>query len=299
MEKSRVSRQPGWIVYLCGFATSVLALYLVHLAANHDEHIMGWYGYGIIPFGALLVGVASGLGYAFGSYWMNVKLWKGFILGMMATAVVDYVAAQYITYLDVLEQVHASSENYSFAQYIRDMCENMSFSRSGSKESGSPLGVLGYVFKVLEMAGYTAGAVVPSLVLMGLPYCKTCQFYLRKNKTHFIPASMTKSAWKDLAKNQKTPVLEQQLQAIVQQAIQVSEQVTHTPYDITMEVWSALPAAEPKEAVGWVQLLVKKCPQCEAHHLNVLLVNNTVSRDKGQTLLADVDKTAAVQTNHC
>lgn len=293
MEKSRVNRQPGWLVYLCGLATSVLALYLVHLAANHGEHVMGWYGYGIIPAGALIVGVASGLGYAIGSYWMNVKLWKGFIWGMVATAVVDYVAAQYVTYLDVLERYHASAEDYSFGQYFRDICENMAFTRSGSKESGDPLGTLGYLFKTLEMGGYAFGAVVPSLALMGLPYCKNCQFYLKKNKTHFIPAPMPKPEWKQLTRKEKAAALEQQLQAVAQHALQFAQQVAHTPYDITMQALSTLPVEEPKDAVGWVKVLIKKCPQCEAHHLNVMLVNNTVPRNKGQTLLADVDKTTA------
>ncbi|MDB6004682.1 MAG: hypothetical protein JWR15_1669, partial [Prosthecobacter sp.] len=96
---SKPLRQPGLLVYLCGLGTSALALWLVQLANDHGENIMGWYANGIIPAGALIVGMASGLGYAIGSRVLNVKLSKAFVAGMITTAVVDYFAAQYLTYL--------------------------------------------------------------------------------------------------------------------------------------------------------------------------------------------------------
>ena len=50
-------RQPGLIVYCCGLATSALVLWLVNLMNDHGVNIMGWYLNGIIPGGALLVGM--------------------------------------------------------------------------------------------------------------------------------------------------------------------------------------------------------------------------------------------------
>ena len=86
-------RQPGLIVYLCGLGTSALALWLVQIANDNGENIMGWYANGIIPAGALLVGIASGLGYAIGSRVLNVKLSKAFVFGMITTAIIDYFAS--------------------------------------------------------------------------------------------------------------------------------------------------------------------------------------------------------------
>ena len=98
-------RQPGFVVYLCGLGTSILALGAVELLNNSGTNIMGLYANGVIPAGALIVGIGSGLGYAIASRVLQVKLLTPFIVAMVFTALVDYGAAQYLTYQNLLEKL--------------------------------------------------------------------------------------------------------------------------------------------------------------------------------------------------
>ena len=153
-------RQPGLIVYFSGVGTSALVLWLVHYL-NESQHfnVMGWYVNGILPVGALLVGAASGAGYAVASRLLQVKLSRAFVLGMITTAILDYFAAQYLTYTNILERLHVAADRYTFVDYIRDICEKMSFKDAHSDKPGSPLGLFGYFFKLLEIAGYACRTV--------------------------------------------------------------------------------------------------------------------------------------------
>src|SRR5438045_802068 len=103
-------RRPGIVVYLCGLTTSILALGAVELLNKSGTSVMGWYANGIIPAGALLVGIGSGLGYAAASRYLEVKLVRAFVGCMVATALADYLAAQYLTYANLLDQHRVAAE---------------------------------------------------------------------------------------------------------------------------------------------------------------------------------------------
>ena len=108
-------RQPGLIVYFSGVGTSALVLWLVHYLNDSQQfNVMGWYVNGILPVGALLVGAASGAGYAVASRLLQVKLSRAFVLGMITTAILDYFAAQYLTYTNILERLHVAADRYTF-----------------------------------------------------------------------------------------------------------------------------------------------------------------------------------------
>ena len=147
---SKPLRQPGLIVYFSGLGTSALVLWLVHyLNASQQFNIMGWYVNGILPAGALGVGVLSGLGYAIASRYLQVKLTRGFIIGMLTTAVLDYIAAQYLTYTQILDQFHLSADRYSFLDYIRQICERMAFKDGTQRQVGQPVGRMGLPFQTV------------------------------------------------------------------------------------------------------------------------------------------------------
>ena len=230
MEKQKSLRQTGLLVYFCGLGTSALVLYGVDLANEHNENIMGWYANGIIPAGALLVGIASGLGYALGSYFLNVKISSAFVKGMLLTALLDYVAAQYVTYSNVLEKYHATSDRYSFLQYVQDICEHMAFKSHHSYAPGSELGFWGYVFKVLEMGGYAFGATLPTAILFKMPYCHGCQSYLKKNLTTYISDPLLKAEWKKLPKPQRLEALQSAVNQLAARAQAISGRVAQTTF---------------------------------------------------------------------
>jgi hypothetical protein len=269
----------------------MLVLWGVNLANDHGENIMGWYANGIIPAGALFVGIVSGLGYAIGSRVLNVKISRMFVYGMIATAALDYVAAQWVTWSNLLEKHHASSDRYSFVQYIRDTCEGMSFKSSHSKESGAPLGMWGYLFKLLEMAGYVGGAMVPTVTLRGMPYCHACQYYLKKGQMSVINAPGSWAAIKKLPKVQRKEALVAAVQDAAVRTQQVLQSVESAPLDETVARLSALDKSAGKDAPASVVLALKKCPQCDAHHVTATLVNKTVDKKVASKVLLKLDKT--------
>ena len=156
------------------------------------------------------VGAASGAGYAVASRLLQVKLSKAFVVGMITTAIIDYFAAQYLTYTNILERLHLSADRYTFVDYVGNICEQMSFKDAHSDKPGSPLGVFGYFFKLLEIAGYALGACWPSAMVFGMPYCKKCQQYLKPYRTAYVHSQDLWSTVKRLSKKERIEKLRAQ-----------------------------------------------------------------------------------------
>lgn len=285
-------RQPGLIVYLCGLGTSALALWLVnYLNESQDFNIMGWYINAIIPGGALLVGIASGVGYAVASRLLQVKLSKAFVFGMITTALIDYVAAQYLTYTHVLERLNIPPERYGFTDYIREICEGMSFRDRNSGEAGGALGMWGYLFKLLEMGGYALGAMVPSLTVFGMPYCKKCQQYLKAHRTAHIHSPDQWPVVKKLAKKERLAALQTAIQALTDRANEITAPIASAPLADTEAAVAALDSTVQKDAAARITFTLKKCPQCDAHHLKLTLSHFTVDKKAAFSDIARIDKT--------
>lgn len=284
-------RQPGLIVYLCGLGTSALALWLVQIMNENGENIMGWYANGIIPAGALIVGIASGLGYALGSRFLNVKLSKAFVFGMITTAVIDYFAAQYLTYLSLIERLHIPPERYGFIDYFREISESMSFKSKHSTEPGSPLGMWGYAYKLLEIGGYSVGAMLPSMMVFGMPYCKGCQLYLKKHRTGHIHSDEKWSVVKKLKSKERLPALQSAIKALTDRANQILAPIANAPLAEADAAVAALDQAIQKDAAARITYTLKKCPTCDAHHLDLTLTNFTVDKKVASTNVAKIDKT--------
>lgn len=284
-------RRPGLIVYLSGVGTSCLVLWLVEIINNQGENIMGWYANGIIPAGALLVGIASGVGYAIGARVLNVKLSKAFVLGMLTTGLFDYLAAQWITYLNVLERFNASSDNYSFGSYLRDICENMSFQRSGSKEAGSPLGAFGYVFKGLEMLGFSFGTMIPCAILRGMPYCMGCQRYLKKNATARLFSAVLTTAIKQLPRKERASAVQKAVEEINTRGLALLQKVSTLPLDATLAALKEASEEPIEKSTARIQIRLSKCPECDAHHIATELHVINEKGKPGQGSLPALDKT--------
>jgi len=284
-------RQPGLIVYLCGLGTSALALWLVQIANDNGENIMGWYANGIIPAGALLVGIGSGLGYAIGSRLLHVKLSKAFVLGMITTAIIDYFAAQYLTYLSLIERMHIPPERFGFTDYLREISESMSFKKRYGNDAGEPLGGWGYAYKLLEIGGYAVGAMLPSLLVFGMPYCKNCQQYLKKHRTGHIHSPEQWAEVKKLKKKERLPALQAAVSALTARANQLVAPIARAPLAETEAAIAALDPTIQKGAAARITWVLKKCPRCDAHHLQLSLTNFTVDKKVAVNVVGTFDKT--------
>lgn len=292
---SKPLRQPGLIVYLCGLATSALVLWGVQVANENGENIMGWYANGIIPAGAFLVGIASGVGYAVGSRLLQVKLSKAFVFGMITTAVADYFAAHYLTYLNVIELHHIPTERYGFIDYFREISEGMAFKDKHSGEPGSPLGMWGYVYKVLEIGGYSVGAMFPSLMVFGMPYCKGCQQYLKKHRTGYLHAPEQWSVVKKLKKKERLAALQASIKDLIGRANEFTGPIAAAPLAETEAALATLDQTIHKDAAARITYTLKKCPRCDAHHLELSLFNYTEDKKVANSNVATIDKTKVVE----
>jgi len=288
---SQPLRQPGLIVYLCGLGTSALALWLVQIANDSGENIMGWYANGIIPAGAFLVGIASGVGYAVGSRLLQVKLSKAFVLGMLTTAVVDYFAAHYLTYLSVIELHHIPADRYGFTDYFREISEGMAFKDKHTGEPGSPLGMWGYFYKLLEIGGYAGGAMLPSALVFGMPYCKGCQQYLKKHRTGYLHSPELWSVVKKLKKKERLAALQASIKDLIARANEFTAPMAATSLAETEAAIATLDQTIQKDAAARITYTLKKCPRCDAHHLDLSLFNHTADKKVSNSNVAKLDKT--------
>ena len=294
MATGNTLRKPGLLVYFCGLGTTLLTLWMVMYMNDGGENIMGWYGNGIIPVGALIVGVLSGLGYALGSRFLQVKLSRGFVMGMIATGVLDYVALQYQNYTHALEKYHISESRLSFAEYFQKEAENMVFksSRSSSQDEGNALGKGGYFYKLLELIGFTGGSVVPSMMVFGMPYCRRCQVYLKKNRVGFINSTQPWSAVRKLKRAEREAALRQCNGEVQQRANSFFQHVAQVPLQDTLAAMDHLELLN-KGATARVTVTLKKCPKCDSHHLDMMLNTYAVNKKAAHAALGKMDKTAS------
>jgi hypothetical protein len=285
-------RQPGLIVYFSGLGTSALVLWLVHyLNESHQFNIMGWYVNGILPAGAIFVGILSGLGYAIASRLLQVKLSKAFVIGMITTAILDYIAAQYLTYAHIIEKLHIQADQYTFLDYVRDMCEKMSFKDQHNDKPGDPLGVFGYFFKLLEMAGYALGAMVPSMHVFGMCYCKKCQKYLLAHRTGYVHSPSLWANVKKMSKQARLAELQSVANNTAGRAQQIAVPLANASLADTEKAIAALDSFARKDATARVAFILKKCPTCDAHHLELMLNTYSVDKRAAATSLVKLDKT--------
>ena len=285
-------RQPGAIVYLSGIATSVLTIFAVKWGNAHDFYPMGWFVNGILPAGAILVGIVSGVGYAVGSRLLHVKLGGWFLALMFATGVVDYFAVQYLTYTSIIDAAGVPAEAYSFVDYLRDNAEKMSFrERHGRNEHGSPLGLWGYCFQLLIVLGFAVGAMIPSMIVFGMNYCHRCQVYLKDHRLAYIRSPESWSEVKALAKAERKAALDQIGAAIVAKAEQFAQSVSETNFEQTEALVKQLDPQQPSDCAAHVVVTLMKCPNCDAHHLSGSLHTYDAGKHNATAQLFVLDKT--------
>jgi hypothetical protein len=175
-----------WVV-AAGLLTTAITLALVYFI-NHtyDNYVMGYYVNGILPAGALLVGLGATTGYGLASYGLGVKIQKWLLVTILGLQCVGYVAAQYVEYLAQGPLYYATTKaRVGFTDYFHDQTVNMVFKRqrpgaAARTEEPQPLGNLGYLVRFGELAGFVLGSLVAPMALRRTPYCELCERYMKK-----------------------------------------------------------------------------------------------------------------------
>lgn len=164
----------GQWVLLAGSGTTVLALGGVFLAAHHGENIMGWYANYIIPAGALLVGIVAASGYGVVAWLTGLKMTRKLVWTVAGELAVSYFIAQYGEY----QQLFDGGSLGGFFTWFDRTTRGFAW-KDSSGHLASPLGVLGYGLRALELAGFLAGGALVPLALKAKPYCDPCRTYKR------------------------------------------------------------------------------------------------------------------------
>lgn len=291
-------RSPGLLVYACGVGTTALVVVLVQVLNGAEFNAMGLYANGILPVGAILVGVLSGTGYALGSRFLNVKLSKGFVVGMIATGVGDWFALQYFEYASLLEQYRYAPTMLGYLDYLTQTATSMTFGRVGSSGEGTELGRAGYFFKALELSGFALGTMVPSWTLFAMPYCRRCRCYLKVEQTSFVVSALSHAeAMKldrfSMKKPARTAALAEAQHLVQERAAEVLARIQQAPL---AEVRAALGALDvvgkgKEKPAAQVSFRLKKCPRCESHHVVATLVTVAPNGKPATAEVFKLDKT--------
>ena len=178
-------------VLLCGLATTALTLLGVYVLdrAAEDFHIMGWYANYILPVGAIVVGVAASSGYGLASWFSGIKITRGLLWSVLGLQLLAYFVAQYIEFSG-LHLVHrVSGERVGFVEYYDLTARSFAWKQDNGK-AGEPLGIWGYAFRLLEVVGFAGGGLIIPVVMRGVPYCQSCQRYMRTQPLVMLPGSV-------------------------------------------------------------------------------------------------------------
>jgi hypothetical protein len=280
---ARPSSLPGFIVLLAGVVTSAAVLWIVSVLADSGINVMGLYYFYLVPVGALLVGLFSGLGYAIASRKVNMTLTPRFVTSMVSISLLDYLANQYVTYGSLMERMHLSLQ-FSFLDYLRDTCENMTFNRGEGAPPGAPIGMIGYLVKGMEVLGYVAGATLPAKMALHsvatTPDCLKCHQYYVAKRFGYINAP---EQWQDLADlpdEERILALKQSYTPLLERTEAIMNALEGKKFSEASLMISKLEFKAAMGNTGTVTFTLRKCPNCEAFHLRA----NYVGYDADGTL---------------
>lgn len=192
----RDPRRAVWVI-VAGLATTVISLFGVWaLEVFGDFNVMGLYANYVLPAGALIVGMAAGLGYGISSSLTGVKIRKGLLVTVILLQLGAYAGAKYVEFRAQGPLVtRVGNRRIGFFEYYHLRAVNFSWKSeigSSSGKPGKPMGGLGYIFSILEIAGFVAGGIVAPAVMMARPYCDLCQMYMKRKSLVTIAASASK-----------------------------------------------------------------------------------------------------------
>ncbi len=177
-------------VILAGLATTTLALFGVWAAnqASDSFNIMSWYGYYIIPIGAVLVGLVAGSGYGLASWVTGVRISRTLLWVVICLQVLAYFLAQYIDFRHLLSS-NPEAGQVGFLEFFDETTRSFAWTQKDGS-AGSPLGAWGYLWRCLEIAGFGLGGLIVPLILKAKPYCQSCQRYMRTKALGLLPAGV-------------------------------------------------------------------------------------------------------------
>jgi hypothetical protein len=263
----------GWrstdlMIVLAGLATSMAVLAGVFFLARADPDfsIMAWYALFIVPAGAVIVGIAAGSGYGLAS-WLAGRKVSGTLLGLILALLLGaWGGAQWLQFRSLHLVRLDSGIPVGFFEYFDFTTRSMALTFGHGKTSSGELGLLGYLFRLLEAAGFVGGGLVIPLVLRAKPYCDRCQSYMRQRASWWFAAAVAprKIARKDAAGRDAYAV---EMKAALESGLAVAQRLVEAVAARDSSAFqSALTPAIPAKSVLKLERRIEArlvaCPHC-------------------------------------
>jgi hypothetical protein len=285
------------IVIGAGVVTTVAALAAVYyLNRSADVNVMGWYLDYLLPAGAILVGLAAGSGYGIASWFTGTKIRRRLLASIVILQLLAYAGAEYLEFAS-LGPVHLPGETHilTFPEYFDYEARTFAWKKEDGK-TGEPLGEWGYLFRGLEVAGFTLGALIVPAVLFRKPYCEKCQVYMRTRSLGKIAASVPIRRVKKSDISGQQQYAQEQDNAYKAASEQIQKLCTcGAGGDIDGYRAALVPLAEKKK--GLLKLPKRlgvnlvRCPRCDSAYLQTQLITGRGKKMK----ITDLERTELPQ----
>src|SRR5678809_1448025 len=156
----------------------------------------------------------------------------------------------------------------------------------------------GYLFKVLEMLGFSFGSMIPCAILRGVPYCTGCQRYLKKHAEAKLHSPVPTAEIKQLPRRDRAAAVQKAVDEVTARAVVLLRRVGALPLEHTLAAFREVSEEAVKKSTACVHVRLTKCPQCDAHHIATHLHFIAANGKAGHATLPPLDKTKSVSNQH-
>lgn len=296
-----MNRFANQLILYGGLATSAGALFVVYLIASLGFNLMGLYWLFIVPVGAIIVGLISGVGYAVVSKWTNFRASGTYLWFVVGVSLLTYGASHYVTYRQVLSANNLAPEQISFIDYMRLTTESTEMADHDG-DNAFTVGKFGYLLLLLEAIGFSGAAAIPILIVSQAAYCEDCSKYMAKKWEAFHNSEKTTAELKG-KKDEKVAMIEAAMQEVLSKTLG-DEKAPDSETAVTvidaarLEGWQAEMGPIDNKALARVHVLVKHCEGCGRQHADVKLEFFNVGKEPQSNDLASayIDPETQVDT---
>jgi hypothetical protein len=174
----------GFFVTLFGIATTLLtAAGLVYLELHYDCAIYGYVYAFIVPMGAILSGFVAASGYYFGSKLLSHRPGRGVLACVIAISGGNFFLIYWLEYILLKVDGEPIHSYISYLDYLRFTLTHTSVTMNfGAVSNGDAinLGMGGYAYAALLIAGFAFGGFIIYNILRMAPFCESCGVYMKK-----------------------------------------------------------------------------------------------------------------------
>ena len=242
------------VITIFGAISSLLtAVILFWIESHWNLSIYSFMLWFVIPVGAIGSGFVAAGGYYLGSILFNHKPKGTILLNMVAISIGTYFLIQYLDYLFLEIEGQRIADAISFWSYwdVSISHQSVQFSVKGrSVGDAIDLGNMGYVYACLQVIGFAIGGFAVYGYLASQVYCDKCSRYFSKKG---VAARYTGDS--DALQNFLKKL------AVLLEESKLSEIISLHANEGGSKVFDA------KQHHLQTQIEIKKCKNCNKHHL--------------------------------